>query len=543
MDPSPASSDEPRTAVERRIEALTEEIWERADRGPIPPEGLEELARKHNLPLSAVESRASFYTSEPPSTVRVCVGLPCALRATTELRETLDRQGVAFAAASCLGYCEHAPVALAQGKFYHDGGGRLTEIPESRPEHVEGQRERIEQYRVRGGYVTLRTLLAAPDPAVLLAAIERARLKGMGGAGFPAHVKWNSIRAAPNERRYLLVNAHEGEPATFKDRLLMERRPHLLLEGALLAARSVDADRILIGLRREYRNARASLESALHELEGYAREHDLSGNLPKIRVLSLAGAYITGEETALMEAIEGNRSEPRLRPPFPTEYGLFGRPTLIQNVETLCRLPGLLKEHPDGAGPPPIEKSFCVTGDVARPGAYEAPLGTPIAELLERAGVPDGAKLKAVLPGGLSGGILPAPDPTLALDYDAVRATGAGLGTGALVVIGGDRCIVGVLENVTEFFETESCGKCVPCRLGTAELAQTVRALRAGAATPDDLARAESILPVIRDASLCALGPAAAKAYADTMKHFRAELEGHLAHRCVAGECFRGGGT
>ncbi len=340
------------------------------------------------------------------------------------------------------------------------------------------------------------------------------------------------MRSSADRVRVLLVNAHEGEPATFKDREILEREPHRLIEGALLAALGVGAGRVLIGLKSEYENARCSLEVALDEFEPLSELAWPEGTLPPIEIHAVPGPYVTGEETALMEALEGRRSEPRLRPPFPAEFGLNGRPTLVQNVETLAALPRLLGTGTIPPASDSIEKVYCLTGDVARPGAYRHPLGIRVAELIEQDGGSVRETLKAFLPGGLSGGLLPASKLDLPLDFESVRREGAGLGTGAIVVIGRDRCIVEVLENIALFFASESCGKCVPCRLGTAKLEQLLRALRAGRASGSELEEGLVVAQLLQETSICALGQVAGKALVDGMKHFPEEIRAHTRGEC-----------
>jgi NADH:ubiquinone oxidoreductase subunit F (NADH-binding) len=422
-------------------------------------------------------------------------------------------------------------VLRRDGRYFTQLPVGLEEIPESTPAYVEAHLQHLSAYREQGGYSTLVRYLSAPDPEGLIRRLEAAGIRGMGGAGFPAHIKWKAVRSSPRSDRILLVNAHEGEPATFKDRELLETEPHRLLEGALLAALVVRAQRIVVGLRSEYVQARRSLEVAVAELNGFARAWGHRGVLPPIEVRPVPGPYVTGEETALMEALEGRRGEPRLRPPYPAEVGLEGRPTLVQNVETLAALPGLLAEP---ASPRPPEKVYCLTGDVARPGAFRRPLGVPATELVRDAGETDPSTLKAFLPGGLSGGLLPASRLTVPLEFAAVQREGAGLGTGAVIAIGTDRCLVDILETIAGFFEAESCGKCVPCRLGTAKLHVLLNDLRAGRATEADLEAGVTLAQTLQETSICALGQVAGKAFVDAMRHFPQELLAHTRGECPA---------
>lgn len=507
-----------------------------AEKGPLTRVRLAELARKHGAPLSAVQSLYSFYF--PPdhgAEVKVCRGLPCALRANG--RAEAQEWG-----ASCLGYCADAPVMWKKGRYFSLASGRPREIRESTRAWVTAHAQRLRAYREAGGYAALERVLADPDPASLLSAVEAAVLRGMGGAGFPVALKWKAVMGSPRPDRVVVVNAHEGEPGTFKDRLILEREPHRLLEGALLAASVVGATEVVIALKSEYVNALSVLERSLRELDEASVDLGFHGNLPSVEIRPLVGSYVTGEETALLEALEGRRSEPRPRPPFPAEVGLQGRPTLVQNVETLASIPALLHESPDPTATGKVAKVFCLTGDVETPGAYREPLGIRAASLIETRGASPSEAFKAFLPGGLSGGILPASRLDIELDFDAVKRNGGGLGTGAIIAIGKDRCIVDVLSNVGEFFRTESCGKCVPCRLGTAKLSDLFGRLREGKATESDLREAETLAKVMQETSLCALGQVAGKPFLDAMRDLREEILAHVRGECPARICRAGGG-
>lgn len=510
--------------------SLLGELAEMASAGRLRPEDLEALARRRNVPPSVILGLRTFYFPEPSSgRAEVCVGLPCVMRRTgLHVAEPTEE----CARISCLGYCARAPVVRRAGRYFEQSPGGFAEIPESTPGYVDAHRQSIASYRARGGYSALEEFLAAPDPVELIRRVETASVRGMGGAGFPAHVKWKAVRSSDDRARLLLVNAHEGEPATFKDREILEREPHRLIEGALLAALAVGAGQVLVGLKIEYENARRSLAAALAEFG--ALPLPAGSGVPPIEVRLVPGPYVTGEETALMEALEGRRSEPRLRPPFPAEFGLHGRPTLVQNVETLAALPRLLSSDALPNGPSRIEKVYCLTGDIARPGAYRHPLGVRAAELIEADGGSARETVKAFLPGGLSGGLLPASQLDLPLDFDSVRRAGVGLGTGAVVAIGQDRCIVEVLEQIASFFAAESCGKCVPCRLGTARLEELLLALRQGRANRSELEEGLALAQLLQETSICALGQVAGKAFVDGMRHFPEEIEAHIHGECSA---------
>ena len=520
------------TEASREPTALLRELEELASEEKLTPSDLEALARHHNVPLSVVHGLRTFYFPGRAGHGReTCVGLPCAMRRSAA---GLDGPPEACDRVSCLGYCARAPVVRRDGHYFEESKDGLREIPESTPEFVAAHRENLDAYRARGGYGGLEHYLAAPDPDGLVRTVEAAAVRGMGGAGFPAHVKWKAVRASADRSRVLLVNAHEGEPATFKDREILEREPHRLIEGALIAALGVGAERLVVGLKSEYEHARWSLEEAVDEFEALSEAEWPERTLPPIEVRAVPGPYVTGEETALMEALEGRRSEPRLRPPFPAEFGLDGHPTLVQNVETLATLPGLLAVGGSRPSLGPAGKVYCLTGDVARPGAYRHPLGLRATDLVETDGGSSRDELMAFLPGGLSGGILPVSRLGVALDFESVRKEGAGLGTGAVIAIGRDRCLVEVLENLAQFFASESCGKCVPCRLGTAKLERLMGELRAGRANESDLADGLVLAQLLQETSICALGGVAGKPLVDAMRYFPEEMRAHTRGECTA---------
>ncbi|HTX74297.1 MAG TPA: NAD(P)H-dependent oxidoreductase subunit E [Rectinemataceae bacterium] len=391
--------------------------------------------------------------------------------------------------------------------------------------------EDIDEYCGEGGYEAFKLALAR-DPLELIDEFERARVRGRGGAGFSAAVKERSTAAVECDEsceRYVVCNADEGEPGTFKDRILMEREPHLLLEGMLIAGWAVGARRGYIYVRGEYGLAIERLEAALRS----ARDAGLLGTpLPgsafvfDIELRRGAGSYLCGEELTLLESLEGKRGYPRIKPPFPAESGLWGRPTLVNNVETLVQLPWVVREGADaylrlGTASSPGTKIFCVSGDVARPGYGEWEFGIPLGRLIEAAGgcidleTGGSAPPLAVLLGGAAGTFVPGEALDLPMDYDALRTAGATLGSGAVIVIGRGRSLAGVISAIMDFFEHESCGKCVPCRVGTAALAEQARELVALCESRAGRERGrvtDMLAAMVRDAqlmaktSLCPLG-------------------------------------
>lgn len=508
---------------------LLEKIEDSHDKGNLDQNGKRALAEEYGVPVSYVESLYTFYDGHETRD-SVCTGLSCSMKRSgvnyaSYMHENLEKE-------SCLGFCDHAPVVRIGGKYYTDSPESLNEIRESTSMFITEKRSGIIEYRRRGGYSVLDTLLESGNTKSVFEMLERTGLKGMGGAGFPVIMKWKSFSSSRTENSVLLVNAHEGEPGTFKDRGILELEPHRVLDGALIAAISNHVTHIVIGLKKEYVNALESLSNALGEL--MAQYSDTV--IPEIQIEAVGGTYVTGEETALMEAIEGRRSEPRLRPPFPTEKGLFGFPTLVHNVETLYEIADLMN-----SGRNEVKKRFCITGDIKAPGVYSAELGTTARHLIESVGRADPDSVKAFMPGGLSGGILPSEYMDIQLDFDAVRKAQAGLGTGAVIAVSEENCTVKVISNVMDFFSSESCGKCMPCRYGTAELSSIMHSVMDGKPEPGILEKGKETAQAMIDGSICALGQAAGKVFLDELRHFEGEVNEHLNGICSSGACRTGG--
>jgi formate dehydrogenase len=393
-------------------------------------------------------------------------------------------------------------------------------VLEERTEPELGSYPDLEAYRREGGYEELRRCGEGSRTVDdVVAELDASGLKGLGGAGFPASRKWGFVRAEPKPR-ILVVNADEGEPGTFKDRFLMETDPHRMLEGMLIAAWAVEAEAVYIYLRDEYPHCRAILERELELLRG-----DPPVELPAIHLRRGAGAYICGEETALIESLEGKRGEPRLRPPFPAQRGVFGRPTLVHNVETLYWVPEILRRGgawfaDTGRDGHPGQRWFSVSGRVARPGVYLAPNGVTVRELIDEAGgMAGGHEFYGYLPGGASGGILPASLGDLPLDFGGPLAEhGCFVGSGAVVVLSHRDSARAAALNIMRFFAHESCGKCTPCRVGTAKSV----ALMEG---EWDRYLLEELGAAMADASICGLGQAAPNVVRRAMEHFPGEFE------------------
>jgi formate dehydrogenase len=521
---------------ERRRDLLIEHLHLLQDHfGCLHARHLAALAEEMRLALVEVYEVASFYAHfdivmedeapPPPLTVRVCDSLSCELAGAVQLLEGLrDRlgDGVRVVRAPCMGGCHRAPVA-AIGHALHEhasvdniapavaAGGSHPTIPDFIG---------FDAYRAAAGYRLLEACLAGQrQPEELIEILEHSGLRGLGGAGFPTGRKWRFVRQEAGPR-LLVVNADEGEPGTFKDRYFLETDPHRMIEGMLIAAWVVEAAEVYIYLRDEYPHCRAILESeiAVVEAAGLARH-------ARIHLRRGAGAYICGDETAMLESIEGKRGLPRHKPPFPSQVGLFGRPTLINNVETLYWVRDIVEHGPEwftreGRNGRKGRRTFSVSGRVKNPGVKLAPAGITARELIDEycGGIADGHVFKGYLPGGASGGILPAAMADIPLDFGTLEPEGCLIGSAAVVVLSDQDDMRAVALNLLRFFEDESCGQCTPCRAGTE------KAVKLMTAPHWDEPLLEELTRVMSDASICGLGQAAMNPVKLVLKHFREDL-------------------
>jgi formate dehydrogenase len=493
------------------------------------------LAKLMNIPMAEVYEVATFYhhfeviregEQAPQFTLRVCDGLSCEMAGAAtllnNLKASLGTSKVKVVAAPCVGRCEQAPVAVVhQHEIGHASVEKVLAAVQAEatqpvaPEYID-----LNAYVAEGGYALLQALNSGQQEAeAVMKAMEDSGLRGLGGAGFPAGRKWRIVseQAAP---RLMAVNIDEGEPGTFKDRTYLERDPHRFLEGMLVAAHVVDIDAIYIYLRDEYHACRQVLEAELQKLKTNS-----AIQLPMIELRRGAGAYICGEESAMIESIEGKRGEPRMRPPYIAQVGLFGRPTLEHNFETLYWVRDIVQKGPDwfsGFGRHGRKglRSFSVSGRVKKPGVKLAPAGITMAELIEEycGGMQDGHKFYAYLPGGASGGILPASLSDIPLDFDTLQAYGCFIGSAAVIVLGHQDSARNAALNMMNFFAHESCGQCTPCRVGTEKAVQLMQAAVWDNATLDDLNQ------VMTDASICGLGQAAPNPVRCVQKYFPQEV-------------------
>lgn len=407
---------------------------------------------------------------------------------------------------------------------------------------------RLKDYQARGGYEALKKVLkGGMKPEDVIAEVKASALRGRGGAGFPTGLKWSFMPAKLPVQKFLVCNSDEGEPGTFKDRDILRYNPHIVIEGMAIAAYAMG---ITVGynyIHGEIWETYERFEEALDEARaaGFLGEKIMGSSFSfQLFAHHGYGAYICGEETALLESLEGKKGQPRFKPPFPASYGLYGKPTTINNTETFAAVPWIIRHggeaylqvgRPNNGG----TKIFSISGDVERPGNYEIPLGTPFAKLLELAGgMRDGKKLKAVIPGGSSMPVLPA-DIMMAcdMDYDSIAKAGSMLGSGAVIVMDETRCMVRSLLRLSYFYYEESCGQCTPCREGTGWLWRMVDRIEKGEGTLEDLKRLDEVAGNIQGRTICALGDAAAMPVKAFLKHFRSEFEHHVHHkRCLVAD-------
>jgi NADH:ubiquinone oxidoreductase subunit F (NADH-binding) len=476
--------------------------------------------RESGVPEADVYGVASFYhlLARPDDGVRVCQGLSCRLAGCEEVKAGLEAEGKAAAYVSCLGRCDLAPATWdPEVDPAVDSGMVESHYSPSSPDFaIDLLGADSDAYLALG-----RALEKGPDWVVeQLAASE---LTGRGGAGFPAHIKWSAIRGQHERERYVVLNADEGEPGTFKDREVILRRPHLVVEGLAIAAATLAAQDVYCYVRGEFSQVKAALMEAVLTARGRG---DLGEN-PGWHFVDGHGAYICGEETALLEALEGKRGMPRLRPPYPVEVGFRGKPTLIQNVETVACIPAILQKGGEwfkGIGATQAgSKLYCVSGHVARPGVYEAPLGVTMRELLDLAGGVVGT-LKAFSPGGASSGFLPASKIDVALDFKSLAAEGSMLGSAGVVVLNDTVDMVEAALTQAVFFEDESCGQCAPCRIGTQILRQALEKYLAKGRDPGVLAHVQEVSWGMGEASICGLGQAASLPLTTAMKYWPQEF-------------------
>lgn len=528
--------------------------------GYLPKEVAAEVGSALKVPLADVYGVIDFYAmfySEPvgKTIIRVCNDPPCSTAGGEEVLSALCEHlsvtphqisadnAYTVERAPCLGLCEHAPAVLVgESAIGHARGDKAEEIIRGigeRPHGVVGGDIRIltancgngkptslEEYVENGGYQGLRKALGMSPPEII-AEVKEAGLVGRGGAAFPTGIKWEGAFKADGKPKYVVCNADESEPGTFKDRILMEEDPHLTIEGMIIAAYAIGAHEGYFYIRGEYPYGYGVISTAIDEAKqaGYLGEDILDSGFDfDIEMRMGAGAYICGEETALFESIEGKRGFPRVKPPFPTTYGLFGKPTVINNVETFCNVPYILENGASeyrnfGTEKSPGPKLFCVSGDVARPGLYEVPFGVTLRHLLDDlAGGVTGGPLQAILFGGAAGAFATEENLNVRMTFEDLRAQGLPLGSGVVMAFNQQRDLRRVMKGLAHFFADESCGKCYPCQIGTQRQYEILSRLAEGDVRGQDVDRLTDVGWTMIDASLCGLGQTAATAVLSAMK-------------------------
>lgn len=532
--------------------------------GYIPEAAAAEISQRLGVPLADIHGVIEFYAmfySQPTARkiVRVCTDPACALAGSdallasacrtlgVELDQSTADQGYLVERAPCLGLCEHAP-ALSMGDhaFGRVTPDQLDTLFATAGDQAAGtgsilggdlrlltancgknRPATLEEYLAGGGYVGLRRALGI-TPSAVIQEVTASGLVGRGGAAFPTGLKLQGAADATGQPKYAVCNADESEPGTFKDRVLLEEDPQRVLEGLLIAAYAAGAEKAYIYIRGEYSYAFQVVSQAVQDATqaGYIGENILgSGFTCQVELRLGAGAYICGEETALFESIEGRRGFPRLKPPFPTTHGLFGQPTVINNVETLCNLPYILEHGADayrtiGTAKSPGPKLFCLSGDVARPGLYEVPFGVTLRHLLYdlAGGLLPGRSLQTILFGGAAGAFATPDQLDVPLTFEDLRQAGLPLGSGVVMVFDDRRDLRDVLKRLGRFFAHESCGKCYPCQIGTQRQYEILARIASGGALPGDTLRLQDVGWTMMDASICGLGQTAAAATLSAMR-------------------------
>ena len=516
--------------------------------------------------------------------VRVCVAASCLSSSSDKVKAALDAAVKAspephrckITGVGCLGLCKEGPlVTVDDDKVLYrnvtpdDAAEIVASIDGPPVTRLEGDLaqpffarqqkialehsgridpERIEEYIAAGGYSALVDTLTMVMPAGVVQQVVRSGLRGRGGGGYPTGLKWSTVAKARAQKKYVICNGDEGDPGAFMDRSVLESDPHRVIEGMTLAAYAVGATEGYMYVRAEYPLAVKRLKTAIKQAEKAGLlGNEICGTTFNFRIdIRLgAGAFVCGEETALIASIEGNRGTPRPRPPYPAEVGLWGAPTLINNVETYAAIPAIIRNGGlwyagIGTAKSKGTKVFALAGRINNTGLIEVPMGLSLREIIYDigGGIPDGRTFKAVQTGGPSGGCLPSQFLDMPVDYESLGKAGSIMGSGGMIVMDGTSCMVDVARYFMDFCMTESCGKCIPCRVGTVQMHEVLRKMTTGEATMDDLALLEELCEVVQHTSLCGLGQTAPNPVLSTLKYFRDEYTAHIVEkRCPAGVC------
>lgn len=539
--------------------------------GYLPADQLQQLAAKLQVPISQIHAVASFYPHfhlAPPAQaeVRVCADMSCHLRGASGLKRALEQtfrgggpENVAVRDVSCLGRCDQAPAISINDRIYSSLDGHQAvalvrdalsgrDLPAEKQEH---HRTPVasDPYNGFPNYSLVRQFVESPNWSGVIATLKAAGLRGMGGAGFPTGSKWEIVRNASGKEKYIVCNADESEPGTIKDRFIMENVPYLVIEGMIMAGLVTGSHRGILYIRHEYERPKEMLQKEIDRCyrEGLLGSSILgSGMAFDLEIFVSPGGYICGEESALLEAIEGKRAEPRNKPPFPGTNGLWNQPTAINNVETFTFATVILSRGAEWFKAQGTNSAFGmkfvgISGDVKRPGIFEVPMGTKYSDLIyeHAGGIFEDRQLLAYAPSGPSSGYLPASMVDLPLDWNAVAAAGSMVGSGAIVVCAEGRCMLDMALNAVRFYRNESCGKCVPCRVGSQKLVEMLTGWTEGRALSTDLQLLDELTHAMKLTSICGLGQVVPVPIASVLKHFREEIDEHLINRrCPAGVCF-----
>ena len=546
--------------------------------GFLPKAELEALSQRSHTALYQIHSVASFYphfelAPPPKADVRVCADMSCHLNGACELRAELEQRFAKSSAAdvtirdvSCLGRCDMAPAVSINDEIFTnmtpasaEAIARRAILGEAVPElHPEQGRVRCasDPYDDEEKYGVLRKLASNRDWDGVLAELKASELRGMGGAGFPTSMKWDLVRKQPGAEKFIVCNADESEPGTIKDRFIMTHLAHLVIEGMIIAGLVTGTKKGILYIRHEYHLQEEILGEELRRCfhAGLLGRNILGSGLAfDLEIFVSPGGYICGEESALLEAIEGKRAEPRNKPPFPGQAGLWQKPTVINNVETFANVPQILARGVEwyktqGQGGSRGLKFVGVSGHAAKPGIFEVPMGIPMREIIfqHAGGIRGGRQLKAFAPSGPSSGYLPASMAEVRLDFKALADAGSMLGSGAIVVCDDTTCMLDMALNAVRFYRNESCGKCVPCRAGTQKMTDLLVRWTHGGLTEklysEDLALIDGLCQAMSLTSICGLGQIVPAPVQSVLKHFREEVDAHvLKGKCPSGICFTAG--
>jgi bidirectional [NiFe] hydrogenase diaphorase subunit len=513
--------------------------------------------------------------------INVCMGTGCLSQHSDQLKDALAKQveaqgkNVFVRRTGCMGLCAAGPLVLvdpdeilyqqahekhAEAIVKSLGGEPIKELQCDLREHFDQQvhvvlensgvidPEKIDDYIAHDGYRALLTALSDMTPNGVIRQVTESGLRGRGGGGYPTGLKWGTVAKATGDIKYVICNGDEGDPGAFMDRSVLESDPQRVIEGMAIAAYAVGASRGYIYVRAEYPLAVARLQASLRDARRRGLLGNNIGNTPfsfDVEIRLGAGAFVCGEETALIASIEGRRGMPKPRPPYPAVSGLWGKPTLINNVETFANIAPIIRKGGKwfagmGSDRSKGTKVFALTGKITNTGLVEVPMGISLRQIIEviGGGVPDGHKFKAVQTGGPSGGCLPESMLDIGVSYDALLKVGSIMGSGGMIVMDDTSCMVNVAKFFIEFCMTESCGKCIPCRAGTAQLHALLSKICAGNGTMEDLELIEDLCDTVKNSSLCGLGQTAPNPVLSTLKYFRNEYIDHILHkRCTAGVC------